>query len=184
MERVKIETTATAWQYTEEAAQELRELKLPTGEIVIQDADEMNGVTPRCYVPVGWGTHILEPGDWILLTEDGVVLTVRAAAKDKLTRPLAEMEQVQQFREGKIEARHSYDQTQPPRVLLYAVDSFGAQYVDLVEETATEHRLDWEIKGPEDDRWELQVRATGRVLGSWATGDTVLFYKDGGVEIQ
>ena len=73
---IKVEGLAQpglAYQYTAATADTLKGLSVPTGQVTIQQADEMNRTPGRCYVPTTWGTAILEEGDWFVVYDLGIV---------------------------------------------------------------------------------------------------------------
>ena len=70
---------ATAYQFLESTALDLSKLVLPTGPVTVQFPDALNGTQGRCYVMTTWGTATLSEGDWIILYDIGLVVTVTQA---------------------------------------------------------------------------------------------------------
>lgn len=70
---------ATAYQFLESTALDLSKLVLPTGPVTVQFSDALNGTQGRCYVMTTWGTATLNEGDWIILYDIGLVVTVTQA---------------------------------------------------------------------------------------------------------
>lgn len=68
----------TAYQFLESTAAELSKLVLPTGPVTVQFPDALNRTEGRCYVMTTWGTATLSEGDWIVVYDVGVVVTITA----------------------------------------------------------------------------------------------------------
>ena len=156
------------WQYDPANTSELTTLDLPTGRITVQDANPMTKATARAYVPTAFGTHILDPGDWVLWHESGYVFTLPDAAIYAVTT--------------------LSDDGSAPATPIFASEAFASDSEHVLSVLIDTHGLDWVLHvDPSNEAgrtYRLEVSATGAELGRWNMGDAVTIFIDGTVEVQ
>lgn len=149
------------YQFTADDPLALTHLTLPTGPVTVQEENPITKAQLRAYVPTAFGTHILDLGDWVLVHESGVVLTLPDAAISEITdRPA---------------------QRASSEAVLYRTKSFTA--VDAMQLTALieQQGLDWELLTESSTAaidYFLRQSATGNLIENWVEGQAVTVFLD------
>ena len=204
---------ATAYQFLESTALDLSKLVLPTGPVTVQFPDALNGTQGRCYVMTTWGTATLNEGDWIILYDIGLVVTVTQAqfpllyemrddgalfGFDAATPDVAVVRQrpmttddVDRHLSSLVaeKAGVSLDQGLPQPeeapVIKFRVMSDGRAWFPAFEDYCSRHRLDFSVETGvvASHDFRVVVNATGRDVVRFNVGDLVVGYPSGRMEL-
>ena len=200
-----------SYQFVSETEELLHGMKVPTGTVTVQRADEMNNIPGRCYVPTSWGTAILDSGDFFVVYENRLVsaFTNRQFSElfeldttDQLDIPELEVEgmspslmRYKSAMRNEVPEEALSDQGFPvsqvfPAMIIRAAEGLSAAQLEArLEEYFEKYRLDYLLYSAEDElsghlQVSIRVVATGREVLTFApTLHNVNGYADGKMEI-
>lgn len=166
----------------------------PMGPVSVQQADELNRVEARAYVPTTWGMAVLSPGDWVVIFDAGIVMALTDmqfsllfTLDDTDTLGVFEMEIDPLARRSTVAEAASVKTVAlsgPP--VLRAVAG-GLSFGSVLMNYLNDYKLDYVLMqegGPAGTVYRVVVNATGRVVVEFMEGDVVVGYTDGSMKVE